>query len=545
MRKYAPRLYRVLVRSFTVKFLFASLFATWSLATPTPARADANFIASPGASDTLVGSSLEDLIGFKLASEGTTLTAAQTSNLPALLQYGTAELAIEEAEVAPALITAGPIGWLALAAGTGYLVSNALFTTSVTTDPSYAWNCLTTFKCGDGSAIPNGPNIAAGQPYWSTTAADGGTGKTYSGYGSTPDDAMTAALSNANSADSKLAGSELSCTEPTPTSASCSYQTYYNKPSSTTNTVSYNASAPASCTSSQASSLTSSGCTSLTAQPLPQEYSPPQGQEFRVPSDEAPNQMSPQLEANLANKIWEYGVQDPNIEFPAPLPNDPITPADVEHEQAQNPNLPAPKAPDTLAPPITVPSTGTPSTWTPQQFNPAPEPTPSPATPGTSTNPTTSTPTTTTTSTGTGTGTGTTGTGTSTGTGTGTSTGTGTGTASTSGSNLPPCGNLAAGEPSCEVDWNPTSAPAPTAPADSNYSDIFQSLLTFAGVSFWKSWSVSIPAGQCQAFPMTLPLLNQTYTLDWCAPLESMRSLQSTVEHALMAVVVVVTLLGA
>ena len=438
-----------------------------------------------------------------------------------------------------------------MALGVGYEAVKSGSLSALTNDAidggSWLWNCLTSGSCEDGTLEATPGAITAGSPEWSFSVGDGGTGKTYSGYGSSPDAAVSAALSVANSADNKLNGAEVgNCVVAgNGTSAACKYTTYYSSPSSTSNNATETASSPSTCKTAFASAVTSSACTDLSPSPaMPQISLPEQLLEWETPSQEAPQQLAPPIEADLINKIWQEASTDPDVEIPAPEPNDPVTGPDIQHERQVNPSLPLPYIPDTLQPAVTIPS-GAPSTWTPGQLSPSTFPAVPADAPGTSTNPApVSNPANgTTPASGTTTATASTTTSTSGGTTTTTTSGTGATTGGSGGTTLPPCGNLSAGEPTCEIDWNSTGASPPAAPAASDLTQVFSQLATLGGLSFWKSWTVSVPAGACQTFP--IPFQSQTLTLDWCTPMNSMRGLVSTIETALIALATVTILLSA
>ena len=98
---------RWLVRAVAMKVFTAAAFVTWL---PSSARAD--YLPAASLSDTSFMSEMEDVIGYKLGSEGTALTVAQEAALPAALEYGAAETAIAEG-VAGVSLASGPSGgWL-------------------------------------------------------------------------------------------------------------------------------------------------------------------------------------------------------------------------------------------------------------------------------------------------------------------------------------------------------------------------------------------------------------------------------------------------
>lgn len=375
--------------------------------------------------DTTTPSIIEDLVSYKVAEEGGALTASQTSVMPSLFASGVDSLVAEEAAAATGAIVSGPVGWLALAAGLGFLAAGAFSAyQGAATSGAAAISCTSATVCSNGGLRGTGANLTANATSYKVNSGN------IVGVGSDPESALAEGISQNNG---KSGATQYQEAQSCSTSAMQCYVEVVPKSGATTApsvtyvaittfTPTIGANYPAAAGYTAASGSTPASYTSP-AVPTPQSNNAnlQTTTSSNLTSTQTAATANNQALADLANNVWKQAAGI-NTSFPAPSTSDPITAADVANMLKSN-TISAPTVANLAASAgtVTAESGGavksadvSATTW----------PTPASVTVGT-----------------------------------GTGTGTGSGTTS---STEPPCGNLAAGEPTCEVDWG--SAPTLTQP---------------------------------------------------------------------------------
>lgn len=488
-----------------------------------------------GVTDLTFPDFMEGLIQWKAVQTGVS-TASESSAMTAALDVGMGSL-VESAEAgAVGLAAVGtPVGWLALlgiagGAGTYCIVEGC-------TSP--LWSQEGTSPVTFGEPVPTGSNITAGQPLWHAT---GGTnqGKTITCYGSDADETVAECVAWMNSNDTTTSYTAAAANPSTNTAILTEFnkttnqkngQTVSITPASTGNS-SYSCSSPAALT------VTSSGCTYTTGDnngspTLPLQIGDPVTEAQQIPLQYGKASLDPGVIADVANDAWRLSAAQQGYQGLPYSTGNPITAADVQSYASTLPASAYPTVQSAVAPIAQLnPTAGQPDVAiTEPSASPTSAPKvdlPSITTSGGTSQSGTSTGTSSSTTTSTGT------------TGSTTTTTTSTGSSNTTNVTVNTCG--LPGQPACEVDWNPTGA-TQTTPAAPSYSDIFNLLLTFSNLSFWKSWTVTVPAGACTIFE--IPYSGTNYPLDVCTPLASMQAMFQSIETAMIALTVVFILLGA
>lgn len=425
-----------------------------------PTVRPASALSVPEGNANAVAAAIESLIESKASSLGTFVTSESVS-MPAALNAGTSAWAAAEAGAEVAAVGT-PIGWVGLAAGAALVGAAAGTKYCIDSGCSLSW-------LWNGSAVAPAssttapPNITAGQPYYcATTSACASTAQ-----GAANLYAQVAASSHGNTKVNSLAqtgtassGGGTSWTVVLGPIGSPTFTPY-----SQSFSVSMYASAPSSCSSPYASAISASGCTASTVTP----YNPAGAPEkpLAAAQDQIPLQygsyaFTPYDLADAANEAWQYASRTPNYTG-LPYPPGGISPSDVASWVAAGHALP------TVGDAAQSVGTYAGSSASPQVTSPVAYPAPSAAT-GVlpqSTSTSSSAP---------------------------------NGSTGSPQAGLPPCGNMAAGEPACEVDWG-QSPSVPDDPSPSPFSSIW-SMLTglFPGAD---NYQVPTHQGACQPGSLT------------------------------------------
>ena len=465
---------------------------------------------------------MEGLMNYKASINGT-FTAAESAAMPAALDGATTSLVDGAIAAAPAVAAGTPIGWIALA-GAGVVAAGAAGYCMTVSSNGCGLSWLNANNGNVSQPGPNGPDITAGQPEYTgsgcvtgyaTTAADymaecvaylntsASTGPQFRPYqlgGGTPSGAGKYTVSGTCNASGVSGGS---CTQG---------QTSTLTVQVTTQTASNSCPGGSFATNVAA-------CTGVLYPPMPPVTGDPITEGDQVPLQYGSAVLSPNTISDVANDEWRAAASQQGYAGLIYSSNAPITPADVtNYEQTLPQSVPLPTMKDYVAPIANPGTVAASSTSSAPSFVGSPNFAPPSSSPDESSGSTGQSP-------------------------------TGapytSSSSSSPSSSLPPCGNKSAGEPACEVDWNPDNSALPADPAGNDYTDILKSLLTLSGLAFWKSWQVSLPPGSCTNNTIRVPVINQTFTLDLCTPLSTWQPTVSTIETALMAIATVVIILSA
>ena len=481
----------------------------------------AHAYVSGAAADSTMGAFMENLINWKATQLGT-YTAGEAAAMPAALDVGVGSFVTEGLTGAATAAAVGtPIGWLALGAVAAGVGIGAGATYCITQGCSLSW----LFGSSGQVSQPenNGPDITKGAQYF--TAAYGNV--TY--FGSAPDDAFSAMVAqlntNAYGGDTTWQGAVATTGTCNATNGGKCYALTTKDGKVAGATVAVNGSASGtgfqgSCAGvSAATAISSSGCTGgVSPTMINGPIGDPVTEAQMVPLKYGAVTVAPNVLADVANESWRLAAAQQGYQGLPYSTGTKITAQDVTaYEQTVAANT-VPTVASMVAP-VANPGTVT----APQTAGGAKTMTGTVSLPSETTQG---------------------GTATTSSPGSSTSGSTSTGTSSSSSSQaLPPCGNLAAGEPACEVDWNQSGASLPTAPTVPVISTILQPLLTLSNLSFWKTWQAPSSAGSCPQPSITWQ--SKTYQIQWCSMFENYRGIIGATENLCYTIFAFLIVFGA